>query len=625
MSTVLTGVMNVASFLFRCSTAALLACSAGGFAAAPDSPWLYGIHWYGDRNATDVEAMTGGKGVWVLEHAFTDSTATAAEGNTWETPWRVTPTVDKEAPWDKVTHLNTVTGKGHSAVIRLHPYWSVQVPYPGDPYTGAMYADDCKAAANLMRNVRVWVIGNEANLGGENRRWNSSTQHYDLPWPTGSLENLPELYAQQYLLCRDKIHEITPDTIPANQIVLMQPVSPGGADGDRFMDGNEFLIRMIQAVPDKSKIDGFALHSYADTTTNYGADAYMEILRQQMMIIDQFGLGDRPIFVTEFNRHMPTTADVPLGAQFLSTAYTRMNSWNVNSSDVWPGQPSHKITGTNWFVYPVGWNEYSLLYYKTPGGTPTTEPWYAFQSIAAANYASGTGAGPSIGPNRSWWSDNFEGGTGALDTSAPLPHWIAEGGAGGSVALNGSGNVRLAGGTTNYGNASIFTPNTYRFADFKASLDVTFTNASRIAADEANFDLRIRERRDAGGFGYSLTMYSSEGTVRPGQVWLRRTNDWGTTYKSETIPGGINTGDRFRIEVTAEGPNLSYRIIRLGTGELVLDWTGTEKVVDSNQRFGGIRAMVYNMAEAQVENFFMGGPQSDLGAPNAARDWELLQ
>ncbi len=33
-------------------------------AAANDSPWLYGIHWYGPLGVTDVESMSGGKGLW---------------------------------------------------------------------------------------------------------------------------------------------------------------------------------------------------------------------------------------------------------------------------------------------------------------------------------------------------------------------------------------------------------------------------------------------------------------------------------------------------------------------------------------------------------------------------------
>jgi hypothetical protein len=33
-----------------------------------DSPWIYGIHWYGDPNGSVVESMSGGKGIWTLEN-----------------------------------------------------------------------------------------------------------------------------------------------------------------------------------------------------------------------------------------------------------------------------------------------------------------------------------------------------------------------------------------------------------------------------------------------------------------------------------------------------------------------------------------------------------------------------
>jgi hypothetical protein len=50
-------------------------------AVSADSPWMYGIHWYGSVGSSDVEAMSGGKGVYVLEQVFTD---TSDQGNFWE-------------------------------------------------------------------------------------------------------------------------------------------------------------------------------------------------------------------------------------------------------------------------------------------------------------------------------------------------------------------------------------------------------------------------------------------------------------------------------------------------------------------------------------------------------------
>ncbi|MGI8906753.1 MAG: hypothetical protein ACR2IE_09720 [Candidatus Sumerlaeaceae bacterium] len=605
----------------------------------PDSNYLYGIHWYGNLGASDVEAMSGGKGIWVLDQALLNGTATRARGNEWETPWVTAPTIDTTTAYAKPGWMSQITGKGHSLVLRLQPQWGVTMPYPGnsglgfpaDPYTSTTYASDCKSAANLMKNCHVWVLANEANLTDENFRWNSASSDYNLAWPAQDLAQLPELYAAQYVACRDKIHEVAPETNPANQIVLMQPTSPGGIIGGlRFMDSNEFLIRMISAVPDKTKIDGFALHSYADPSTgNYGADGFMETLRQQLTIIDQYGLGDRPIFITEFNRDMPNASDVPLGAQFLTTAYSMLNSWNTGSSQVWPGQPSHKFTGTNWFIYPTDatWNRQSLLYSKTAGGTPTTQPWYAFQNICLSNFAKGGTNGPSITSSNKWWEDDFAG-SGSPDQAQPLPHWKIENeGTAGSVALSGAGNLRLIGGPNGNGIAGIRTADTYKFADFKLQMDFTFTNASPIATGanvEANLDLRIRERTDTDGRGYSLTFYSSAGTnVNASKVVLRRTVDWDTVYKSQTVGGGINSAYRFRVVAAANGTTLQYTVLRLPDLSVVLDWTGANQVVNSDQRFGAIRVMTYNLQEAQIENIQMGGPSANLN-PAAVAEWREL-
>ena len=122
-----------------------------------DSPWLYGIHWYGDTAQNDVEAMSGGRGVYVLEQVFTD---TSDQGNFWEVPSY------KESPWSQIT------SKGHTIIARLHPNWGRAVPKPGDSYSVADYILDCVTAAETLKNYcHIWQIANEMNIlneyGGE--------------------------------------------------------------------------------------------------------------------------------------------------------------------------------------------------------------------------------------------------------------------------------------------------------------------------------------------------------------------------------------------------------------------------------------------------------------------------
>lgn len=603
-------------------------------AAQGDSPWLYGVHWAAEPADSDLESMTGGKGVWVVDQCLLNSTSTDSRNNEWETPWVVSPSVDKTSPFYKPGYFSSVVSRGHTMVVRLHPQWAVNQIYPGDPYTEADFGDDCKAAAGLMKNVHIWLIGNEGNLEAENVRWNPATQDYDIAWSTNDLlSSAPELAAQMYLAARNKIHEVTPDTTPAAQVVLLQAVSPGAPDAavGRYMHGTEYLARMINAVADKSKIDGFALHAYAAPGGgNFGADSFMNDLKEQLMVIDQAGLGDRPVYVTEFNKHMPDAAEAATGAQFLTTAYQMLHAWNTGSAGIWPGQPNHPFTGTAWFVYRTGWNDYSLLHWKTNASSTsaTDNPWYAFQASCAQNYPRGSGAGPVLSPTALWWQDEFDGSS--LDQSPALPHWQADTGAGGQVLMSGSGSVRLVGGTTPYGSAGIRTPLQYAFTNYKAVAEVTFTDAGRIADDEANLDFRVREQRGDGStdLGYSFTFYSSSSgggaAARAGHLYLRRTSDWGTVYRSAAIAGGVNTGDRFRMELAASGGRIDFKVARLATNTVVVDWSGSNALINRDFHFGGIRMMVYNMREARVDSFAMGGVNAAL-VPTAARDWALFK
>lgn len=578
-------------------------------AQTPDSPYLYGIHWYGNTDGiaigelTDVETMTGGKGIWVLDIALTDEST----ANPWDLVW--TPG-NKTVPGYRVGHAQkVVSGKGHSLIYRLQPGWGRNVPHSSDPYTLANYAGDCKSAASLLANwCHVWVIGNEVNLTDENYRWSGSG--YTQTWtPT------PADYAATYVACRDKIHEVTPNTIPANQVVLMQPPSPGVAAGVRFMDSNEFLLRQIEAVADKAKIDGFCLHAYAGGGDELRED-FFDALREQLMVIDAAGLANRPVYIGEWNHVMPNPTEVANGARFLHTTLAALYAWNTSSGGQWPGQPNHNVVAATWFVYPAGfgWDDYSLQAKKTSGGTYDTDPWKAFQYACGFAYPRGLDGNGAIVPQSSvWWQDDFNGST--LDQTAPLPDWKAEPANGGNVALNGAGQLRLY-GSTSYAIGSIRTAG-YAYADFALEADIQFVNAARIANDEANFDLRWRE----GSRGYSLTFYSSNSTVRPGSVYLRRTNNWSETLASATVLGGISSGDAFRVFVRASGSTHEIKIVRIPSQTVVVNWTGPNAISDSGQKVGWIRMMTYNLREVQVDRVILAGPNW-AGSGAQVGDWE---
>ncbi len=594
--------------LNRYTTAFVLTAllSPNAFAVNPDADTLLGIHWYPNTDSisvgqpTDVEAMSSNEPVWVTEITHVD----AADAPPWDQPGYF------------VNHSQKVmSGKGHSVIFRMQPYWSRNVPHPDDPYTLSDYANDAEAAANTLKDyVHIWQIGNEVNIIEENKKWNTSTSDYDINW-----EPAPADYAQTYITIRDAIHEVAPSAPLGDQIVLMQPVSPGPDDAFRYMDGNEFLYRMIDAVPDKSKIDGFALHSYAEPGgANYGIDGYMDALTEQLAIIDAFGLSDRPIYVTEFNKHMPNSAEANIGAKFLYRSYQAMNDWNNGTGGLWPGQPNHNIISATWFVYPEGgWQDYSLEYWKDEIASTDKElnPWYSFQHAAGLNLPAGAaGGGANVLPNTLWWEDDFS----SLDTTSGPPDWYDEPVGGGSAAA-GSGGVRLLGNNSSFGGASLQTRG-YVYSDFRAEAEFTVVNSETAngSPGEANFDIRIRE----GSSGYSLSFYTDGSNTRAGEVWLRRTNNWSENIDglNASIPGGISDGDQFHVVIVADGSAIDYEIYKNGGETPSVNWS----VTDSGQAVGRIRLGSYNVNEVVLDHFWLGGV--DWAGTNVtlnAESWKL--
>ncbi len=574
-------------------------------AEAADAPYLYGIHWYGNTDSisvgqkTDVEAMSGDRGIWDLEITHVD--ASQASGS--------------DLPSGYVSHARKViTGKGHSIIFRVQPYWGRNVPHPSDPYTLSQYAADCLKMATTLRDYcHIWQIGNEVNLRLENNRWSGSS--YNVEW-----EPSPAEYAQTWLACRDAIHEITPNTSPSRQIVLMQPVSPGNGDTSvgRFMDGNEYLWRQIEAIGDKSKIDGFGIHSYARPgTPETGLEGFWEAIREQLMIIDEWGLGDRPVYMTEWNKHMPNAAEAAIAAKFLHRAYAQMDGWNKGTGGTWPGQPNHNIVGAMWFVYPRGsWDDYSLQHWKTQivSTDPEQNPWYAFQYASSFDYVRGAeGGGPAFPPVSLQWADDFNGPAGAApDSSAPLPVWKPFGGGTNDAVLSGDGALRLVGRATNARGSGVKTAG-HVFGNFVLNAEVVITNGSRwnLSIPESLFNLNFRE----GSKGYSLTINTGGGVLNDNRIVLRRTNDWTVIGNyNAVVPGGVRNGDSFQIHVDANGPNLAIRVTKNNnTGAPVVDW----KLNDEGQRVGWISLSSYNVQEVRVNRIDL---TAQLGASVQSRE-----
>lgn len=591
----------------------LILAAAPLLAHPPQANSLLGIHWYPNTDAlsigemTDVEAMVDNTGIWITEITHLDEAATAAA------PWL--------GPGYALGHAQkALSAKGHGLIYRIQPFWDCNVPHPEDPFTVEDFAREAGEAAVLLRDwVGIYQVGNEVNVINENRRWNSASSNYS----GATWQPTPAQYAATYEAVRDEIHAQAA-ALGFTPLVLMQPVSPGPVDAARYYDGYEFLFRQIDAVQDKSKIDGFALHGYAEPGgSNFGVDGFFDSIRAQLMIIHHFGLGDRPVFITEFNKHMPNAANANIAAGFVTASYAKLDDWNnTDGGDgPFPGATSNQnIVGATWFVYPEGgWNDYSLLYWKDEiaSTAPTANPWYAFNEAAQQNYAAGAyGGGSSSGfpADEIWYLDDFT----TLDTSPGFPDWRVAATGSGSAAAS-SGQLRLLGNNSTAGGASVYSSG-YMFGDFSAEINLVLTNANRASTNvnEANFEVRLRENTQ----GYSLAFFTDQSPANAGRVVLRRVNNWGETIGgfNRQMPGGIASNDEFTIRIQAQGERLRFEVQR--TGESLPSIY--EIVDDGGQRTGQLRIGTYNLNELRINDIKIGGPAYvPFSTPTPAANWKL--
>lgn len=648
--------------------AAVVLCgsSAVGQYTYYETTHLTGLHFYANQEAggiqsapvyTDVERLlgdTGGpegsqnfagdRGGWLIDVAVTDIEDSNAPFWQWAWQGGAFGATNKTLPGYVAFALRRATegGKNHSGIVRLHPAYGRNVPHASDPYTLANYASDAKAVATVMKDTaRYYVIGNEVNIRGEDHRYTSggpgeNTRSYATEWYA-----TPEQYADVYMAVRDQLHTVSPLGSAGMPVALMQPVSPGMADAYKHMDGYDFLWRQIKQVnaTDPSKIDGFAIHSYAPRGgPDYGNREFFNTIREQLCIIGQLGHGNKPVFLTEFNMDMwlnpgDTTVTVQTEASnFIKRAYQTMNAWNQGTGGLIPALGNINIVGTNWFVYPGSgvdqtqdtWNRMSLLFWKdkVPAPNDTNNSWYAFNYVANQHYARGAYGTPSGGyawPAASiWWRDDFDGTS--LDQTANLPHWNVGTGDSGSVTVSG-GAAQFRGNGTQFGNAFIETEG-YVFGDFALQTKLIFANAARSnsgSSPEANFDIRVRTRGLNQAAGYSMTFFSSDSLVSPGKIVLRRTGVWTPVGYEATV--GIATGDTFDVRIIANGNTVVFRAYK--NGNYATPAAEFNVAEASGPIVGRVAMGSYAISQVNVDGVVMGGPAWNFSGSAAAEEWLL--
>lgn len=331
---------------------AVVAASAS-LASAADSPWLYGIHFYGEPSNGNVEVMTGGKGIWSLEIVVTNSD-----------PWW-------QAEYQRDHRFNHMISQGHSIICRIEPQWGIAVPKEPN-YPMATYLAQVQQTATALQDVvHIWHPGNEMNLTVE--------------WGGDVLT--PAEYVDAYKQIRAAIKAV-PSSL-GEQIVLLGPLSPGPPAGVRHTDSSRYLAEMC-ALLTPNDVDGFAIHGYGAPWAN-AADARLDFQSSyaaQTAIIDHFGFGDKPVYITEWNRRVTNEhpGEEAWSAQFLHGAFSDLHAWNQRGG-------AHPISAACWFIYQYDdsvWNTYSIEYLHTinPAGADN-DLFDAFQYACTQNYPAG--------------------------------------------------------------------------------------------------------------------------------------------------------------------------------------------------------------------------------------------
>ncbi|MBK8914640.1 MAG: discoidin domain-containing protein [Phycisphaerales bacterium] len=320
------------------------------------SPWLHGIHWYGDPASGRVELMTGNRPAYCLETVMTHS-------DIW---W--------SAGWQRQQRFLTAVSRGHTLIVRIQRNWGENTPFAHNLSDFDALAQS--AAAELADVCRIWQVGNEPNLLDE--------------WGGQALS--PAEYAAAYRRIRTAIRSVASPL--GEQLVLVAPVSPGDAiPGVRHTGGNEWLAALCAELS-PNEVDGFALHGYGapwHSATDARRDFLASILTQ-LAILSSFGFADKPALVTEWARAAdpPSTAQEAASAAFLNGSLADVAAWNAQ-----PG--AHPVSAMCWFIYPPdsgAWQAFSIESFAGSGPPGADHDLFdAFRHAADAQH-------PSVWPSQ---------------------------------------------------------------------------------------------------------------------------------------------------------------------------------------------------------------------------------
>lgn len=349
---------------------------------AADSNKLYGIHWWGFSGSLPIDNTPASLLDSVTESAWDTETIVVKSDFWWQ------------APFFKPLYQELYTNKNVSIITRIDYQWGQTVPTSADSAIYPTLVVD--SVVNVLKDYcHIWIIGNEMNLTSEANGF-----------PDNKIT--PEYYVQIYKAVRNAIHSRASTGAPGQHIVLLGPVSPGPVDGPRWKSGTEYLDEMLSLLtPDE--VDGFAIHAYGGSLSDFQSN-----YRSQLAVIDARGFHNKPVYMTEWNKHTPVSGGYSAEsatAKFIREAFADVHSWNTTYGN-------HNIICMTWFVYDAdnqaggGWNDYAIEYWKNvyyPYGNPN-DIYTAFEETVDLRYSAGSVGGglpPSVTPLP--YKDEFEG------------------------------------------------------------------------------------------------------------------------------------------------------------------------------------------------------------------------
>lgn len=520
---------------------------------ARDAQQLYGIHWWGFSGSTPVDQTP--KALFDLPtYSMWDMETVVTNSDVW---W--------QASWFKPLY-QAIYPLNATVITRADYTWQDCVPSPTDSNYASWPNTYVTNVVNTLHDYsHIYIVGNEPNLTVSS-------------WPSGQIT--PAGYATVYKNVRNAVHASGNVGAPGQHLVLLAGPSPGGAEGVRWMEGNQYLGQVLDNLT-PADVDGFAIHAYGWDVNGFSND-----YKAQLRVIDQKGFGSKPVWITEFNRYTTDDNDEQNTAQFARDAFSNVDTWNQT-----PG--AHNIVGMTWFIYDGdnqaggGWNGYSIEYWKTHG-FPYGDPrdlYTAFEQTVDLRYAAGIyGCRPLTA-----WTEDFN--DGVIDQTLPDPCWKTSVESGGAISETG-GYLKMTGTSGQASFVKAYNDTNLVYDNFVLSTKVYLANATSTNGDESNAEIRFRT--DGNGTGYSLSFKALDS---PNVINLRRDDTW-AVVQSKEIQRNLPSGSTFYVRIECNGTRIKIKIGTTAGGSDVANWDFTDSTFTAK---GGIWLAAYHITDARFD------------------------